>query len=392
MPDRWYRFLSKLCAHVYFSRVEALPSTPRLPGPTLLVALHRNGAVDGWIYKSIFPRATFLIAAQLRKNLLARLFFAGITVVRDKDDGDRSGNAASMQLCQNILASGGILAIFPEGTSSLGPRHLPFKSGAARIAHQAWQNNVALTVLPLGITYDAPSTFRSQVQVVIGTPLTLASDWSLSVPELKRELAARLELVGINVDSDAHYDDILALATLACPDLPYHVALKALELSIPSAIEDDWRALRASLATHNLLHPEKSPFSSRPPAITLLASLVLAPFVLAAAVVNALPLFAAYVAGRKFADGPNVITLWCILVGAPTLSLWMLLILVITLIIESPLLFVPYLALSILGLLSYAPCKRLARHSVNGLRFPSIRTSYLAFRAKLLPELRRRAS
>jgi 1-acyl-sn-glycerol-3-phosphate acyltransferase len=391
MPDLWYQSLSKLCARIYFSRVEALPSTPRLSGPTLLVALHRNGAVDGWVYKSIFPRATFLIAAQLRKNLLARFFFTGIAVVRHKDDSDRSGNTASMQLCQKLLASGGILAIFPEGTSSLGPRHLPFKSGAARIAQEAWQNNVPLTVLPLGITYDAPSTFRSQVQVVIGTPLTLAADWSLSLADLKRELASRLELVGINVDSDSHYSDIRALASFACPELPYHVALKALELSIPSAIQDAWLTLRAALAMHGLLHPEKSPFATNSPYRTLLAVVVLTPFVFGATVLNAPPLLVAYFAGRKFPDGPNVITLWRILVGAPTLFFWILSILLVTLIFKMPLLFVGYIAVSILGLLAYAPCKRLARHSVNGLRFPSTRASYLAFRSKLIPELCRRA-
>lgn len=392
MPDLWYQFLSKLSAHVYFSRVEALPSAPRLSGPALLVGLHRNGAVDGWIYKSIFPRATFLIAAQLRKNLLARLFFTGIAVVRDKDSGDRSGNATSMQLCQNVLASGGILAIFPEGTSSLGPCHLPFKSGAARIAHEAWQNNVPLAVLPLGITYDAPATFRSRVQVIVGTPLTLAADWSLSLLDLKRELASRLEQVGINVDSEEDYLEIRALASFIHPDLPYHVALKALELSIPSAVEDSWLALRASLATHNLLHPEKSPFSTMSPAITVPAALFLTPFAIAAATLNAPPLVAAYLAGRKFPDGPNVITLWRILIGGPALFFWILLILALTLISKSPWSFLVYLVLSGLGLLAYAPWKRLVRHSVNAVRFPSIRASYLVFRSKLIPELRRRAS
>jgi len=392
MPDFWYQFLSRLCARVYFSRIECLPAVPRLFGPTLLVALHRNGAVDGWVYKSIFPRATFLIAAQLRKNLLARLFFTGITVVRDKDDGDRSANAASLQLCRKLLASGGILAIFPEGTSSLGPRHLPFKSGAARIAHDAWQNNIPLTVLPLGITYDAPTTSRSQVQVVVGNPLITAADWSLSLSDLKRELASRLEALGINVDSDAHYDDIRTLATCASPDVPYHVALKALELSIPDAIEKSCLALRAQLANHNLLHAEKSPFSENSPVRTIPATLVLAPFVLVAAILNAPPLIAAYFAGRKFPDAPNVITLWRILVGASCLFFWFAIVVLFVLILKIPLLFVAYLVLSLIGLYAYGPCKRLVRHSLNALRFPDLRRSYLAFRATLLQEVRRRAS
>lgn len=392
MPDVWYQLLSKLVAFIYFSRVEVLPTAPRLSGPTLLVALHRNGAVDGWVYKSIFPRVTFLIAAQLRKSLLARLFFTGITVVREKDDGDRSGNASAMRQCQKQLASGGTLAIFPEGTSSLGPRHLPFKSGAARIAHEAWQNNIPLTVLPLGITYNAPAHLRSQVQVVIGTPLTHAADWSLSLTELKRELTARLEQVSINVNSEQYYRDIRALACFAWPDLSYHMALKALEISIPSVLEDGWLKLRAVLETHRLLNPEKAPFSKQSTVITLFAALALTPLVGTAAALNAPPLLAGYVAGRRLPDGPNVITLWRILIGAPVLVSWLVLFLIVALVSRLPVLVFVYFVLSLLGLLAYAPWRLLAQQSVNGLRFPSIRASYFAFRSKLIPELRRRAS
>jgi len=62
------------------------------------------------------------------------------------------------------------------------------------------------------------------------------------------------------------------------------------------------------------------------------------------------------------------------------------------LILKIPLLFVAYLVLSLIGLSAYAPCKRLVRHSLNALRFPDLRRSYLAFRATLLQEVRRRAS
>ena len=393
MPDLWYRLLSQLCARVYFSRVEVLRVRPRLSGPTLVVALHRNGAVDGWVYKSIFPSATFMIAAQLQKNLLTRLFFTGITVVRDKDtrdpDADRSANTESLKRCYELLASGGTLAIFPEGTSSLGRHHLPFKSGAARIAHKAAQRQLPLTILPLGITYDAPSTFRSNVQVIVGAPFYPAS---LGVPELKHEVASRLESLGINVDSDEHYRDIRALASFASPDIPYHLALKTLEPAIPTQLLTPWRTLRDSLASRNLLHPEKSPFSRHSPILTLLATLLLSPFVLIATLLNAPPLLAAYLAGRKFPDGPNVITLWRILVGVSMLFLWLMFLFVLSLFFKSPVLFLAYLALSSIGLFAYAPWKHHLRHSFSALSAPSLRRDYLVFRSTLLQELRSRAS
>jgi 1-acyl-sn-glycerol-3-phosphate acyltransferase len=385
MPDIWYQLLSQLCARFYFSGIQLIPERPRLNGPTLLVALHRNGAVDGWVYKSIFLSATFLIAAQLRKNLLARVFFTGITVVRDKDDGDRTANTESLNRCQELLASGRVLAIFPEGTSSLGPRHLPFKSGAARIAHEAAQRQLPLTILPLGITYDAPSTFRSNVQVIVGAPFSPAG---LSLPALELKLTSHLESLGINVDSDDHYRDIRALASFVSPELPYHSALKALEPAIPASLRDRWRALSAALAAHRLHDPEKSPFSPQPLILTLLATILLSPLAIAAAVLNFLPLLAAYFAGRKFADGPNVITLWRILVGAPLFFVWILVLLAVTIFLKIPLLFVAYIFISLLGLCAYAPGKRALRHSLNAVCFPSLRQTFLAFRCDLVQELR----
>lgn len=391
MPDLWYRFLSQLCARFYFSRLDILPARPTLSGPTLLVALHRNGAVDGWVYKSIFPSAIFMIATQLQKNFLARLFFAGISVVREKDQtqGDHASNAEAMNRCYELLASGGTLAIFPEGTSSLGPRHLPFKSGAARIALEAAARQIPLTIFPLGITYDAPSTFRSNVQVIAGAPF---SPGSFTLPELKHKIASCLEVVGVNVDSDEHYRDIRALASFASPDVPFHLALKAFENAIPPQLHAPWLTFRDSLAAHNLLHPEKSPFSPRSPILTSLAALVLSPCVLVAAILNAAPLLAANMAGRKFPDGPNVITLWRILIGAILFFLWTLLLFEFSLFTKSPLLFLAYLAVSLVGLLAYAAWKRHLRHALNAFRVPSLRRDYLAFRSTLLQELRSHAS
>ena len=386
MPDLWYRFLSQLCVRVYFSRIDVLPARPSLSGPTLIVALHRNGALDGWVYKSIFPFATFMISAQLQKNLLARLFFTGIAVVRDKDqaEGGHSSNTDAMNRCYDLLGSGGTLAIFPEGTSSLGPRHLPLKSGAARIALEAAQRQVPVTILPLGITYDAPSTFRSNVQVIAGP---LFSPSSFTLPELKREIASRLEAVGLNVDSDDHYRDIRALASFASPEMSYHAVLKTLEPANPAHLLAPWLRLRDSLHFRGLLHPEKSPFSPHAPLLTSLAALFLSPFVLLAAILNAPPLLTAYLAGRHFPDGTNVITLWRILIGAITFSLWFWLVLEFSLFSKSPLLFLAFLAVSLISLFAYTPWKRHLRHSFNALRAPSVRRDYLAFRSTLLQEL-----
>src|SRR5438270_10483924 len=130
----WYGSLHRLCCRLYFSQISVL-NAERLPakGPVLYVGLHRNGAVDGFIYHSLLPRAVFMISTQLRKNFFSRIFFDGIAVTRTKDEGGRTLNSDALEHCLRLLRTGGELFVFPEGTSSLGPRHLPFKSGAVKL-------------------------------------------------------------------------------------------------------------------------------------------------------------------------------------------------------------------------------------------------------------------
>src|SRR5207253_5350070 len=113
----------------------------------------------------------FMISTQLRRHLIGRLFFTGIEVVRDKDEGESGTNIEALNHCMKLLRTGGALFVFPEGTSTLGPRHLPFKSGAARILATYLESGSPIQVVPLGITYECPCAFRSRVEVVADGPV-----------------------------------------------------------------------------------------------------------------------------------------------------------------------------------------------------------------------------
>ena len=105
-----------------------------------------------------------------------------------------------------LLADGGELIVFPEGTSSLGPRHLPFKSGAVRIALDALAGGVPLRIVPLGIHYEGAWAFRSKVEVAVGESVSTELPAGLSelgrLKELKRRVTTALESVGTNFTSD----------------------------------------------------------------------------------------------------------------------------------------------------------------------------------------------
>ena len=394
MPDAWYKFLSAVCARAYFARIRVI-GPERLPsgGPILYAGLHRNGAVDGFVYKSIFRRAIFLIAAQLQKNLLSRIFFSGIPVVRDKDSGDRGMNTAAMERCGKLLADGGELFVFPEGTSSLGPQHLPFKSGAARVAVEAWQQGVPLKIVPLGITYDAPSTFRSSVEVIVGEVIGSKQIASLQgeaqLAQAKEAITRALEDVGVNVESVDYFEERRAIARMASPGGSYFHTMKLCEKGIPRELQGAWDALRDGIRANNLKQSEAaSPFSMASPWTSLFAGVLLAPFVAAAAAINSLPLFAAYWAGKKFPDAPNVVALWRILVGAPLFFLWFVAVLAALVAVERGVWFLVFFMLTMIGWLAYQRGRQLFVAGWNGIRVPQLRNKYLEFQRLLVEVLR----
>ena len=329
MKALWYRVCHWLSVRSYFERVTVL-HPERLPaqGPVLYVGLHRNGAVDGLVYHLVVPRGVFLVSTQLLRSRFARLFFCGIAVARKQDEEDRSQNDAALRQCAELLAAGGALVVFPEGTSSLGPRHLPFKSGAVSIALHALARGVPLRIVPLGIHYERAWAFRSKVEVVVGEPISTALPAGLSelgqLKELKRRMTAALESVGANFASAEAQENAERLAYAATLGTPrtYFGSLKSLEAGVPEPLRAQGRELE--FATSQALRHQGVPlFPVGPWPLYALLLLLLGPVVLAGALVNLPPLLAGWLAGRKLADDRNVIALWRILVGMPLFVLWL---------------------------------------------------------------------
>ncbi len=336
----WYRCCHWLCAHVYFERITVVypecvaaddpAQLTKLGGPTLYVVLHRNGAVDGFVYHQVVPRGIYLVSTQLLRGFFGRLFFSGIPVARKKDEEDGSHNEESLRQCVRVLADGGELIVFPEGTSSLGPRHLPFKSGAARLALDALAQGVALRIVPLGVHYERAWAFRSKVEVVVGEDIPTDLPDELSdlgrLKEMKRRMTRGLEDVGCNFASAAAQEEAECLAYVATlgSTRSYFGALKALESGVPEAVAKGWRELHKCLESRWVLRHQGVPLFPVGPVLGYAALLtVLGPLVLAGALFNLPPVFAAWLAARRFADAPNVIALWRTLVGLPLGGIWL---------------------------------------------------------------------
>ena len=394
----WHRLLYRFIRGLYFHRIQIL-FPDRLPksGPRLYLCLHRNGAVDGFVYNRAVPRAVPIISTQLRRGALGRAFFAGIELTRAKDAPSREGhpdNAGALDRALGHLAAGGELSIFPEGTSSLGPRHLPFKAGAAHLILRALEGGLPLTVIPLGVHYERAWSFQANVEIVVGEPVSLSLPDDLRelgrLKELRARIQTALETVGVNVPSVRYQEDIERLAytaTLATPR-SYFLTLKSLERAIPERVLRAWEALKPELDARGLLRHQGVPlFPLGRTWAYGLAWLALAPLTALAAALNAVPLAAGGWAGKRFPDGVNVVSLWKILVGVPAFLIWFCGVMALAWTAGRPGLSAGYALATLLGLGLYYRAKKLTVAVVNGLRHPGLRQKMLDFRDCVLHEL-----
>jgi len=182
LADQGMRGLARLLVRVFFRKIE-LEHGDRVPatGPVVLVANHLNGLVDGLLLIATLGRyPRFLGKSTLFKILPLWPFlkFAGvIPVYRVIDGAPGDHNVSAFATCHDILARGGTVALFPEGISHDQSSLQPLRTGAARIALEAFDSGVVdVVTVAVGLTYDAKARFRSRALVRVAEPVNV-SGW-----------------------------------------------------------------------------------------------------------------------------------------------------------------------------------------------------------------------
>jgi 1-acyl-sn-glycerol-3-phosphate acyltransferase len=393
----WRRYFYGFIIGVYFERITVIHSD-RAPksGPILYLGLHRNGAVDGFVYNQALHNPVFMISTQLQKNWFARLFFDGIAVTRTKDEGDHRENESALKQCLDHLRAGGALFVFPEGTSGLGPRHLPFKSGAIWLLLDYLETNGAapLQVVPVGIHYEQPEAFRASVEVVIGERISTELPANASQIErlkiLKKRMQMALEDIGINVPTPQYQAAIerVALAATLGTKRCYFNTLKALEKAIPTQMADELEEMEQVLKGANVWCYQGVPLFPIGSVLLCFGELILLlPLVVAAIILNLPAFLAGWYAGKKFPDGRNVISLWKILVGVPVFAIWSAGCVATLLFLGKFAFLAAYLGTTVIGLKFYYRFKKVVVAVHNALRQPSLRNRVLKFHQTVLKTL-----
>jgi 1-acyl-sn-glycerol-3-phosphate acyltransferase len=178
----FFRALFGLMLRVFFRRIE-VSGAERVPahGPVIFVLNHPSGLIDPAFLLCLAPRrVSFLAKAPLFRMPVVGFFcraFQAIPVHRRQDaDSDPSQNRETFDTARAVLAGGGAIGIFPEGTSHSDPKLRPLKTGAARIAlgaAAALGNEPPVMIVPAGLYYRAKRTFRSAALLYFGEPFAV---------------------------------------------------------------------------------------------------------------------------------------------------------------------------------------------------------------------------
>lgn len=392
MASPWLRFVAGAFRSLYYHRIRTLPARVAADDiPTLFVSTHRNGAIDGYVAMQQLPRAEFLLASQLKRNAFIRIFFDGVEVVREKDGGDSSSNAESLRRCAALLSEGKPLLIFPEGSSDLGYRHLPFKKGAARIADTFAEQGRPLRVQPLALHYEAGWVWQSDVEILAGKafefpgePLGNEALRARRRNEFQRRIATALEEIGVNAPDSASFANWERLAYAATIGQPrsYALALKFMEAH-PQLAAQLGSTLEELIARHRPWCHQGVPLIAPRIGLYALHFLLRAPLVALAVLLNAPPLALAAWAGRRFADGRNVIAFWRFVIGAPAFALWASAWVSCCLVTGKPVLLGAWLLASCAGIGSLYRVRKLAVELANALFRPRMKAELEKLRQQL---------
>jgi 1-acyl-sn-glycerol-3-phosphate acyltransferase len=147
-------------------------------GPLLLACNHPNSFLDGAILAELFEQPIHSLARGdvFKKPLYIRLLTSlRIHPIYRTSEGPENLNInyRTFQVCKEIFKHDGIVLIFSEG-QCINEWHLrPLKKGTARIAFSAWDENIPLEVLPVGINYSSFRRFSKNIFINFGEVMTM---------------------------------------------------------------------------------------------------------------------------------------------------------------------------------------------------------------------------
>ena len=231
----FHLFIS-VALRLFFRRIE-VAGVEKVPndGAIIFVLNHPNGLVDpGIVFVSLSRRVSFLAKSTLFDvpigGYLLRLIEA-LPVYRRIDAGtDQKKNQFTFENCEELLARGRCIAVFPEGISHNETKLQPIKTGTARIALGALavgKDNSELVkkglkIMAVGLYYTSKTSFRSEALIRYGEIFDVeqtALDENGEPPrdkvvELTKKIETALQNATLNLENTNELETVLKAEAL----------------------------------------------------------------------------------------------------------------------------------------------------------------------------------
>ena len=162
---------------IYIKGMEQIPDSC----PKIFVANHNSAFMDPILLAvHIKQQLYFLARGESFKSKLISKFFRFIHMIPiykpEISPDEVHKNKMIFQKCFDHLKDRKSILIFPEGISKTERNLRKIKTGVARIALGAEQQNnfdLDTKIVPIGINYSNPHYFRSDVFIYFGKPITI---------------------------------------------------------------------------------------------------------------------------------------------------------------------------------------------------------------------------
>lgn len=150
------------------------PAYVKSKGPLLLACNHPNSFLDATILATLFDKPVYSLARgdafskKWSAFLLKHLHI--LPVYREREGTEHlHKNYHTFDACTEIFKQNGIVLIFSEALCENEWHLRPLKKGTARLAMAAWQQNLPLQILPVGINYSSFHSFGKNIHLNFGS-------------------------------------------------------------------------------------------------------------------------------------------------------------------------------------------------------------------------------
>jgi 1-acyl-sn-glycerol-3-phosphate acyltransferase len=192
------RFAAMLCRLIFKIEIRGLEHLP-MSGPVLIAGNH-TGWLDGPLVQILLPRpCSFIVKSELYNGpWRVVLDFARQIPIR-RGAPDRT----ALRRAHEVLAGGGVLGVFPEGTRGVGELET-VQHGIGYIALRAQHHGAQCPIVPVVCTGTAEALpkgakmlkFRTPIAIVFGPTFTLDVEGN---PRARSTVAAAAEQIRVRL-------------------------------------------------------------------------------------------------------------------------------------------------------------------------------------------------